>query len=155
MDSKMIEKLDRRRFVTLLLQIVGFGIFFPGLIHDFWAPRESAAGSCIEGAAGIVVLIIMAIGAAMLFVAMICAVLDNRRIKRDTELRTALDNELVAQYSLRSHKWAYFAAIASTAVTMILSATCLPGMTVVLAGMVVIYVTILTLGIAQLVYLKS
>lgn len=147
MDSKLIEQLDSRRYKYLLLQTIGFALFLPGVYLD---------GQSFEHRpVRIVFALIVAIGAITFVTGTFLNSSNERRIKGDPELRKVLNNEMVVHYGYVSLKWACLVAMIFTTMLCLVSTWWLTEMTATMACLLIIYVTVLTLKVSQLIYLRK
>ncbi len=147
MDSKLIEQLDSRRYKYLLSQTIGFALFLPGVFLDGQAFEHRAVR--------IVFALIVAIGAVAFVAGTLLNSSNERRIKGDPELRKVLNNEMVVHYGYVSLKWACLVAMLFTALLFLVSSWWLTDMTATTACLLIIYITVLTLKISQLIYMRK
>ncbi len=145
MDSKLIEQLDSRRYKYLLLQTIGFALFLPGVFLDGQAFEPRALR--------VVFALIVAIGSVAFVAGTLLNSSNERRIKGDPELRKVLNNEMVVHYGYKSLNC--FVAMLFAALLCIVSSWWLADMTATTACLLIIYVTVLTLKISQLIYLRK
>lgn len=139
MYAQLIEKLDRRRYKHLLWQTIGFALLIPAI---YFSPTLGGMGFPV-----LVVIVVWVIVMAQISGA------NERRIKRDPELRRALNNELIVLYRYKSRRVAYWATLITALAVYLISAT-VPDLTARLACLVIIYVAGMSQLIAQLVYFR-
>lgn len=144
MDAQLIERLDQRRYKTLLWQTIGFAVFFAGVI----------AGPHISGrAAEITACFITGLGVGLFLVATFKSSRNERAIKSDPELREALNNELIKLYRYKALMWSFYTTLA-TAFILYMASEWWTALTARLACVTIIYTACLSLMIARLIYLK-
>lgn len=98
MDSQLIEKLDRRRYIYLLWAAIGFAMFGGCLIADEFITGDSASS----------LLKVLSDLSLIIFITGIAARSFNQyRINNDADLKNALDNELIKHYEYKSFMIAF------------------------------------------------
>jgi hypothetical protein len=149
MDAKLIEKLDRHRYKYLLWQAVGFALLFPGVFLNKWL-----ASVAPSHAVRIVFAVVALTGAGLWLTGLLSVRSNERRINRDPDLKAALNNEMIRLYGYKSLMWAFFATLILTVVILLLSEWWFTEMGANFACLILIYTAVMTLKIAQLVYLR-
>ncbi len=144
MDAQLIEKLDRRRYKTLLWQAVGFASMFVGLIAKPYVTGKAAVYAiCFTSGLGIGVFLAASFKSSR----------NERTIKSDPELLDALNNELIRLYGYKSLMWAFYATLITAATLLFISHRL--DITARFACIVIIYAACLSLMISRLVYLRK
>ena len=147
MDAKLIEKLDRRRYKYRLWQTILLGLSWPVVIlhsEDFGQPL------LIAGHIGFVLSIATLIAQGVEF----------SKIKKNPELKAALNDELYVLYGYKSMLWAYVLTIVTVAILLFLfEESTRRNWTNPLTGRlicgIIIYVSCMTSSIAKLIYMRK
>ena len=100
MKAQTIEKLDKARFNSWLVQTIGFGLFLGMLILHQITGNESTT-LFIATAVGVVVFV-----AGVLWKGHV-----TRQIRSNSAYNKALNNELYIQYGYKTYYWGFFAMI--------------------------------------------
>lgn len=143
MDARLIERLDRERFKSMLWITIGFALFLGCLIAAEFIPRERSIPLFIPTLTGLVIMIYGAITSYSNY----------RTINRYPNLKKALNNELVRHYEYKSFKWGFTAAF-FVALILYMFEPRWEALTVKITCLIILYLPFMAYSISYLIYLK-
>ncbi len=151
MDAKLIEKLDRRRYKYLLWMTIVLGLGYPAFIFKNFFPSDKFLSP---------LFIIGCIGAFLFIALLIAWGVEYSNIKKDPELKAALNDELYILHGYKSMQCSLLVTVTVSLALNVLSdvslaqnwATPLTGS---LVATIIIHVSAMTWLIARLIFMRK
>ena len=148
-QSKLIETLDRQRFIYSLWGTIGATVMMPVQLLDPVLDRtvtdtawEYPIG--LVAFAGFITTLVFAINGLRV----------EHKIKSDPALKAALNNEMFRHYNHKAMVWGTRTALIVSLIMATLARFAIPEMTVYTACMTVFFSTIWVWAVVRLVYMK-
>jgi hypothetical protein len=149
MDAKLIEKLDSRRYKYLLWITIGFVIYMTSLIARTSLEERPAEWIIVTLA------FTMFPSTVIVLVAFIQWILNEIKIRRDSVLKAALNNEMVMAYRYKSLKLGCYVAL-YTLLAIYASEHLMPlWITVKITCLIVSLLSVGTIMVSNLMYMRK
>jgi hypothetical protein len=145
MDAQLIEKLDRRRYQGLLLMAISFSLGYLGVISAKLPDEWMVPGWIFP--------VFTLLGVILFIIGFRRDRIVRKEIKKEPELKDALDNELFKLYRYKSWRWSSLAYSTSSLVFCQIARR-IPTLTVDGVCFTILFIGAITWLVSLLIYLK-